>query len=181
MIDETKLAEPVPSEIPDVKEDEGDPAPVLELVPIEDLDKVEKLLDVAMNTINTPNLPNIKAACMQELKQIDDSMAEPMQEAQEAYRVALAEWSAKRKKKSDEERKKVDEENRKRSEEARKRSGGRDSWTTPRDSLAQPTDPSGPSTVYPSEDPRSPLVRDPQDKNEYPPNRPVNGTIDRRI
>lgn len=137
--DAPKPAEPAVKEDPVVKED---PAPELKVVPIEDLDKVEKLLDVARNTIDMPNLPNIKAACMQELKAIDDSMAEPMQEAQEAYRVALAEWSAKRDAKAAAERKKVDDENKKRSEEAKKRGEEpqRDSWTPPRDSMAQPVE-----------------------------------------
>jgi hypothetical protein len=119
---------------------EEDPAPELRVVPIEDLDKVEKLLDVALSTVQTPNLPNIKAACMQELKAIDDSMNEAVMAAQEEYRVALAEWSAKRQAKADAERKKVDEENKKRSEEAKKRGEEipPDSWVPPRDSVAQP-------------------------------------------
>jgi hypothetical protein len=158
MIDETKMAEPVPSEFPEVEEEEADPAPELKVVPIEDLDKVEKLLDVARNTVDMPNLPNIKASCMQELKEIDNAMGEAQAEAEVEYQAALAEWSAKqeekRRAKAKEElaaRKKAEEERRAREEEA-----GRDPDApqtlagVPRDTVAVPPAPTGPSTVYPN-------------------------------
>jgi hypothetical protein len=144
----------------EVKED---PAPELKVIPIEELDKVEKLLDVARNTVDMPNLPNIKAACMQELVEIDNAMGEAMAVAQEEYRVALAEYDAKiaaKRKAEEKERlaaeKKAAEERRAREEEA-----GRDPNApqtlagVPRDTLAHPTVP-GP--VYPQ-----------------------NGTVERRI
>lgn len=119
-----------------------DPAPELKVVPIEDLDKIEKLLDVALSTVQTPNLPNIKAACMQELKEIDDALGAQIQVAQEEYQVALAEWSAKRNKKAEEERKKVDEENKKRAKEAQERGVPDTIAGSPRDTLAYPAQPS---------------------------------------
>jgi hypothetical protein len=122
----------------EVKED---PAPELKVVPIEDLDKIEKLLDVAINCVQTPNLPNIKAACMQELKEIDDAMGVQIQAAQEEYRVALAEWDAKRMKKYEEERKKVEEENKKRAKEAQERGVPDSIAGSPRDTLAYPAQP----------------------------------------
>ena len=170
MTDENKMPEPVPSEI--VKE-EGDPAPELKVVPIEDLDKIEKLLDVALNTVQTPNLPNIKAACMQELKEIDDALSVQIQAAQEEYRVALAEHDAKRIAKAAEAQKKVDEENRKRDKAARERGYPDTIAGSPRDTLAYPRDPTGPSTVYPSD---RPVYHEDRD----PPPAPKNG-IERRI
>ena len=187
MIDETKMAEPVPSEIPEAKED-TDPAPELKIVPIEDLDKIEKLLDVAINCVETPNLPAIKAACMAELVEIDRAMAEAQGVAQEEYRVARAEWDAKRWKEAEEERKKIDEENAKRDKAARERGYPDTIAGSPRDTLAMPRDPSGPSTAYPSPNPKNPEVRPTQDKpstdrpkmfSSNPP--PVNGTVDRRL
>lgn len=164
---------------PEVKED---PAPELKVVPIEDLDKIEKLLDVAINCIQTPNLPAIKAACMAELKEIDDAMAVTQMAAQEEYRVALAEWEGRRDKKAAEERKKVDEENAKRDKVARERGYPDTIAGSPRDTLAMPRDPSGPSTVYPSAEPRNPQVNPQVRATQYPQNPPpVNGTIDRRI
>jgi hypothetical protein len=161
MTDEPKMAEPVPYEFKEVKEEEGDPAPELKIIPIEDLDKIEKLLDVARNTVDMPNLPNIKAACMQELKEIDNTMGEAMEVAQQEYRKELAEWEGKReearKAKAKEElaaRKKAEEERRAREEEA-----GRDPnapqtlASVPRDTLAHPN----------------------------PPPYPQNGTIERRL
>jgi hypothetical protein len=129
----------------EVKED---PAPELKVVPIEDLDKVEKLLDVAMNTINTPNLPNIKAACMQELKEIDNAMGVTMQAAQEEHQAALAEWSAKREAerlaKEKEARlleKKAAEERRAKEEEAGRDPDAPQTYAgVPRDTMAQPVD-----------------------------------------
>jgi hypothetical protein len=174
MIDETKMPEPIPSEIPVVEEEEGDPAPELKVVPIEDLDKIEKLLDVARNTVDMPNLPHIKAACMQELVEIDNTMGEAQAEAEVEYQKELAEWSAKReekrKAKAKEElaaRKKAEQERRAREEEA-----GRDPDApqtlagVPRDSLAHPTNPNLPGPVYP----RNGTIVPPQ-----------NGTLDRRI
>jgi len=123
---------------PEVKED---PAPELKIIPIEDLDKVEKLLDVARNTIDMPNLPNIKASCMQELKEIDNAMGEQMVVAQAEYRKALDEWTAKR----DAERKAKEKERlaaeKKAADERRAKEGEPqpDSWTPPRDTVAQPT------------------------------------------
>jgi hypothetical protein len=128
---------------PEVKED---PAPELKVIPIEDLDKVEKLLDVAMNTINTPNLPNIKAACMQELVEIDNAMGEQMAVAQAEYQKALDEWSAKRNAEraaKEKERlaaeKKAADERRAREEEAGRDPDAPQTYAgVPRDTLAQP-------------------------------------------
>jgi hypothetical protein len=122
---------------PVVKED---PAPELQVVPIEDLDKIEKLLDVARNTVDMPNLPHIKAACMQELAEIDAAMGEAQGVAQAEYEKALAEWSAKqeatRKAKEKErlaaEKKAADERKAKEGEPERA------SWQEPRDTSAQP-------------------------------------------
>jgi len=119
-----------------------DPAPKLKIVPVEDLDKIEKLLDVALSCVQTPNLPAIKAACMGELVGIDSLLAEQQAKAQEEYRVALAEYDAKRLKRAEEERKKVDEENKKRDEEARKRGYPDTIAGSPRDTMAMPRDPS---------------------------------------
>jgi hypothetical protein len=121
-----------------------DPAPELKVVPIEDLDKVEKLLDVAINTINMPNLPNIKAACMQELVEIDAAMGEQMAVAQAEHQKALDEWSAKRnaeraakeKERLAAEKKKADELRAKAEKEGVPVE--RDSWTPPRDTMAHP-------------------------------------------
>ena len=135
------------TEKPEVKEDH---APKLKIVPVEDLDKIEKLLDVAINCVQTPNLPAIKAACMGELVEIDRLLGEQQQKAQEEYQVALAEYNNKRWKKAEEERKKVDEENKKRDEEARKRGYPDTIAGSPRDTLAMPRDPSSPSSVHPS-------------------------------
>jgi hypothetical protein len=122
----------------EVKED---PAPELRVIPLEDLDKIEKLLDIAISTVQTPNLPNIKASCMQELKAMDDALGVQIQVAQEEYRVALAEYDAKRNKKAEEERKKVDEENKKRAKEALERGVPDTIAGSPRDTLAYPTQP----------------------------------------
>ena len=156
MNDEPKMAEPVPYEFPEAEEKETDPAPELKIVPIEDLDKVEKLLDVALSTIQTPNLPNIKAACMQELKEIDDAMGEAMLEAQEAYDAELAEWSGRRQKEAEELRKKTEEENRKKLEAARERGEPDSIAGSPRDTLAYPSDPNYPGRVYPEAAPVAP-------------------------
>lgn len=122
------------TDAPEVKED---PAPELKVVPIEDLDKIEKLLDVARNTVDMPNLPHIKAACMQELAEIDAAMGEQQALAQQEYEKALGEWSSKRNAKL-----RVEEEKRlaaeKKAKDERDAKGEVDSWTPPRDSLAQP-------------------------------------------
>lgn len=105
---------PDPDPVPqDTVEEKDPPRPEKEVVPIEDLDKVEKLLDVSVNTINMPNLPNIKASCMEELKQIDDALGVQQAKAQEEFQKALAEWesekAAKAKKKAEAEAKKAKE------------------------------------------------------------------------
>jgi hypothetical protein len=125
----------------DKVEAQEDPAPELKIVPIEDLDKIEKLLDVAINCVQTPNLPAIKAACMAELVEIDRVMGEQQEVAQEEYRVALAEWDNKRIKKMAEEQKKIDEENKKRAKEAQERGVPDSIAGSPRDTLAYPTQP----------------------------------------
>ena len=130
---------------PEVKEVE-DPAPELKVVPIEDLDKVEKLLDVALNTINMPNLPNIKAACMQELVEIDNAMGESMAVAQAEYQKALAEYDAKvaaKRQAKEKERlaaeKKAAEERKAREEEAGRDPDAPQTYAgVPRDTMAQP-------------------------------------------
>jgi hypothetical protein len=154
---------------PEVKED---PAPELKIVPIEDLDKIEKLLDVAINCVQTPNLPAIKAACMQELVEIDRAMAEQQEVAQEEYRVAIAEWDAKRVKKMAEEQKKIDEENAKRDKAARERGYPDTIAGSPRDTLAMPRDPSGPRVAYPDEKPPQGSQLRPGTASPYPSNPP---------
>jgi hypothetical protein len=122
----------------EVKED---PAPELRVVPIEDLDKIEKLLDVAVNTLNMPNLGAIKQACMEELAQINATMAAEQAVAQAEYRKALAEYDAKR----EAERKAKEKERlaaeKKAADERRAKEGDPqpDSWVPPRDTLANPT------------------------------------------
>jgi hypothetical protein len=148
MTDEPKMAEPVPYEFQEVKEEEGDPAPELKVVPIEDLDKIEKLLDVAINTIDMPNLPNIKAACMQELVEIDNAMGEAMEAAQVEYQKALAEYDAKvaaKRKAKEKERlaaeKKAAEERKAREEEAGRDPNAPQTYAgVPRDTVAQPVE-----------------------------------------
>ncbi len=162
-----------------VEAKEEDPRPEVKIVPIEDLDKIEKLLDVAINCVQTPNLPAIKAACMAELKEIDDAMAVTQMAAQEEYQVALAEWEGRRDKKAAEERKKIDEENAKRDKAARERGYPDTIAGSPRDTLAMPRDPSGPRVAYPADEkpPQGSQLR-PGTASVYP--KPDNG-IDRRI
>jgi hypothetical protein len=125
----------------DTKEVKEDPAPELRVVPIEDLDKIEKLLDVAMNTLEMPNLAAIKQACMQELSQINATMAEEQAVAQEEYRVALAEYDAKRNAERAAKEKERLAAEKKAAEERKAKEGDQpDSWTPPRDTLAQPID-----------------------------------------
>jgi regulator of protease activity HflC (stomatin/prohibitin superfamily) len=127
--------------VPEVEEE--DPAPERQVIPIEDLDKIEKLLDVFMNTIDTPHLSAIKQSCMDELVAINNTLAEAQEEAQVEYQKALAEWEAKRdaKRKAEEkerlaaEKKKADEAKAKAEKEGVET---RDSWVPPRDTLAQP-------------------------------------------
>lgn len=123
---------------PNTPEVEEDPAPELKVIPIEDLDKIEKLLDVALSCVQTPNLPHIKASCMQELVEIDAALGEQQQVAQEEYQVALAEWDAKRVAKAAEAQKKVDEENAKRAKAAEERGTPDTVAGSPRDTLASP-------------------------------------------
>jgi hypothetical protein len=78
---------------------------------------------------------------MQELKEIDNALGVQIQAAQEEYRVALAEYDAKRNKKAEEERKKVDEANKKRAKEAQERGVPDTIAGSPRDTLAYPTQP----------------------------------------
>ena len=127
------------TDAPEVKED---PAPELKIVPIEDLDKIEKLLDVALNTIEMPNLSNIKAACMQELKEIDNTMGEAMAVAKAQYDKEMADWNAKRNaERAAKEKERLAAE--KKAADERKAKEGEpqpDSWVPPRDTLAQPID-----------------------------------------
>lgn len=123
------------TDAPEVKED---PAPELKIVPVEDLDKIEKLLDVAINCVECPNLPAIKAACMAELEEINATMAAAQGQAQMEYQKAYAEWDAKRLKKMAEAQAKVDEENAKRAKEAEKRGYPDTLAGSPRDTLASP-------------------------------------------
>lgn len=87
---------------PEVEEDE---VPMREVVPIEDLDKIEKLLDVSLSTKDMPNLPHIKQACMEELAQIDAALAEQQEAANEAFQKEMAEYDAKQAAKREAERK----------------------------------------------------------------------------
>jgi hypothetical protein len=116
-----------------------DPAPVLQVVPIEDLDKIEKLLDVAMNTINTPNLSAIKQACLDELAQINAAMEEQQGVALEAYNKEMAEYSAKQNaKRAAKEKERLAAEKKAKEEREAKEGVQPDSWREPRDSAAQP-------------------------------------------
>jgi hypothetical protein len=117
-----------------------DPAPEMQVVPIEDLDKIEKLLDVAMNTINTPNLAAIKRACMDELAQINAAMEEAQGVALEAYNKEMAEYSAKQNAKRAAAEKERLAAEKKAADERRAKEGEpeRASWQEPRDTSAQP-------------------------------------------
>lgn len=115
---------------------ESDPAPEVKVVPVEDLDKIEKLLDVFMNTKDMPNLSAIKQSCMDELVQINLTLEEAQMEAQVEYQKAMAEWSAKR----EAERKAKEKERLAAEKKAKEADPQPDSWTPPRDSLAQPVD-----------------------------------------
>jgi hypothetical protein len=127
------------TDAPEVKED---PAPELKVVPIEDLDKIEKLLDVAVNTINMPNLAAIKQACMEELVQYNAALAEQQAVAQAEYRKALAEYDAKQNAKRQAKEKERLAAEKKAADERRAKEGEPqpDSWVPPRDTLAQPID-----------------------------------------
>jgi hypothetical protein len=127
------------TDAPEVKED---PAPELKVVPIEDLDKIEKLLDVAVNTINMPNLAAIKQACMEELVQYNAALAEQQAVAQAEYRKALAEYDAKQNAKRAAKEKERLAAEKKAADERRAKEGEPqpDSWVPPRDTLAQPID-----------------------------------------
>lgn len=94
---------PVPQQAPVKKgaKEEEDPRPERYVVPIEELDKIEKLLDVSVQTVSMPNLKAIQQACMEELAQINAAMAEGQQQAQEAYMSEMAEWEARQKQKAD--------------------------------------------------------------------------------
>lgn len=109
--------DPVPQETEVVEEEKDPPKPEKEVIPIEDLDKIEKLLDVSVNTIDMPNLPHIKQACMEELKQIDDALGELQTKAQEEYQKAMDEWNAEKEAKA---RKKAEERAKKEKEEKEK-------------------------------------------------------------
>ena len=89
----------------DVKEDAGPPPPERAVIPVDDLDKIEKLLDVFMNAKDMPNLPAIKQSCMEELAQIEAGIAGAQREAQEEYDKAMADWEAAKRKKAEEKRK----------------------------------------------------------------------------
>jgi hypothetical protein len=124
---------------PEVKED---PAPELKVVPIEDLDKIEKLLDVAVNTLNMPNLAAIKQACMEELVQYNAALAEAQAAAQAEYRKAIAEYDAKiAAKRAAKEKERLAAEKKAADEKIAKEGAPPvPSWSPPRDTLAQPID-----------------------------------------
>lgn len=126
------------TDAPEVKED---PAPELKVVPIEDLDKIEKLLDVAVNTLNMPNLSAIKQACMEELVQYNAALAEAQSVALAEYEKATAEWSAKQNaKRAAKEKERLAAEKKAADERKAKGEDQPDSWVPPRDSMAQPID-----------------------------------------
>jgi hypothetical protein len=77
----------------DTKEDTG---PVLQVVPIEDLDKIEKLLDVFLSTIEMPHLGAIRQACMDELMQINAAMSEAQVAAADKFAKESVEYEAKK-------------------------------------------------------------------------------------
>jgi DNA-binding transcriptional regulator YbjK len=91
-----------------------DEAPERQVVPVEDLDKIENLLNVFMSTKDMPNLSAIKQSCMDELAQVNNSLVEAQAEALAKYQKELAEWEAKKaveaKAKAEEEKKKLAEE-----------------------------------------------------------------------
>ena len=80
-----------------------DKAPVKQVIPVEDLDKIEKLLDVFMNVKDMPNLNAIKQSCMEELAQIEAGLEEAQREAQAEYNKAMADYEAAMRKKAKEE------------------------------------------------------------------------------
>lgn len=73
------------------------------VIPVEDLDKIEKLLDVFMNVKDMPNLTAIKQGCMEELAQIEAALELAQQEAQVEYERAMAEYEAAKRAKAKEE------------------------------------------------------------------------------
>jgi lantibiotic modifying enzyme len=68
--------------------------PELQVVPVEDLDKIEKLLDVALSCVEMPHLSAIKNACMEELAQINAALEEAQGAALETYNKEMADWNA---------------------------------------------------------------------------------------
>lgn len=68
--------------------------PVKAVIPVEDLDKIEKLLDVFMNVKDMPNLSAIKQSCMEELAQMEAALEAAQLEAQEEYNMAMADYEA---------------------------------------------------------------------------------------
>jgi ribosomal protein L12E/L44/L45/RPP1/RPP2 len=85
-----------------------DEAPELQVVPVEDLDKIEKLLDVTLSCIDMPHLSAIKQACMDELVQINNSIAEAQAAASATFQKESADYEAAQRKKAEDERKKAE-------------------------------------------------------------------------
>lgn len=104
-------APPVPQEIEQAEEE--DPKPERQVIPLDDLDRIEKLLDVSVQTVDMPNLAAIKQACMEELAQINAAVAESQTQANEQYTRELAEWESKKQQKAEEKRKRAEEEEKK--------------------------------------------------------------------
>jgi hypothetical protein len=126
----------------DTKEVKEDPAPELKVVPIEDLDKIEKLLDVALNTLDMPNLSAIKQACMEELAQYNAALAAAQAVAQAEFEKASAEYNAKKNaERAAKEKERLAAEKKAADERLAKEGAPQpDSWVPPRDTLAQPID-----------------------------------------
>ena len=74
--------------------------PERQIIPVEDLDKIEKLLDVFMNVKDMPNLSAIKQSCIEELAQIEAGLEQAQREAQVEYERELADWEAAQRKKA---------------------------------------------------------------------------------
>jgi hypothetical protein len=124
----------------DKAEVKEDPAPEMQVVPIEDLDKIEKLLDVALSCVEMPHLSAIKNACMDELAQINADLEEAQGVALEAYNKEKAEYDAKMMAKFKAAEKERLAAEKKAADERRAKEGEpeRASWQEPRDTSAQP-------------------------------------------
>lgn len=77
-----------------VEYEEEDEKPVREVIPLDDIEKIDLLLDVGMKTVEMPNLAGIRQACQEELARINTELVKGQEQAQKEYQNALAEWEA---------------------------------------------------------------------------------------